>query len=66
MAEGTDRGTDSQASLNVAQRILAVDAKYNSMRLTSYPRQSTSSAPIAFLNERICIDSIFVFKDTLN
>jgi WD40 repeat protein len=41
MAEGTDRGTDSQASLNVAQRILAVDAKYNSMRLTSYPRQRT-------------------------
>ena len=43
-----DKKDVSLASLNVAQRILAVDARYNSLRLMAYPRQSALAADAVY------------------
>lgn len=44
----------SLASLNVAQKVLAVDARYNSLRLMAYPRQSALAA------DAVCVACLWV------
>ena len=43
------------ASLNLAQKILAIDAKYNSLRLTSYPR--LSKCICRYIGHNVCLYS---------
>ena len=46
----------SLASLNVAQKVLAVDARYNSLRLMAYPRQS------ALVADYVCVACLWVVR----
>ena len=51
-----DKKEVSLASLNVAQKVLAVDARYNSLRLMAYPRQS------ALVADSVYVASLWVVR----
>lgn len=54
-----DKKEVSLASLNVAQKVLAVDARYNSLRLMAYPRQS------ALVADSVYVASLWVVRTRL-
>lgn len=50
-----DKKERSLVSLNVGQRVLAVDARYNSLRLMAYPRQSALAADAVRVACTLCV-----------